>query len=84
MHLDELDLSAIEVEKYFCHMSKATLLDHYLAMWRSALKAEAGCTLDSAEPAPRRHGTAGPTSRQAKTTDATLARRPGGIEGGPP
>ena len=78
MHLDELDLSAIEVEKYFCHMSKATLLDHYLAIWRSALKAEAGYTLDSAEPAPRRHGTAGPTSRQAKTTDASFGASPWG------
>ena len=68
MHLDELDLSAIEVEKYFCHMSKATLLDHYLAIWRSALKAEAGYTLDSAEPAPR----------QAKTTDATFGASPWG------
>jgi hypothetical protein len=79
--LDELDLCAIEVEKYFCHMSKAILLDHYLAMWRSALKAEAGCTLDSAEPAPRRHGTAGPTtptSRQVKTTDASFGASPWG------
>ena len=75
MHLDELDLCAIEVEKYFCHMSKAILLDHYLAIWRSALKAEAGYTLDSAEPVPRRHGTAGPTS---KTTDATFGASPWG------
>ena len=78
MHLDELDLSAIEVEKYFCHMSKATLLDHYLAIWRSALKAEAGYTLDSAEPAPRHHGTAGPTFRQAKSTDASFGASPWG------
>ena len=78
MHLDELDLCAIEVEKYFCHMSKAILLDHYLAIWRSALKAEAGCTLDSAEPAPRRHGTAGPGQDYGLTTDATFGASPWG------